>query len=80
MAGPFQHIIFAALISCKNRNLIIWDTLIYYNPLYDPASFFTGDNIFHYEVFQQITDTNQIHRLELLTLIFCHITHLLAVL
>lgn len=43
-------------------------------------SFFTGDNIFYYEIFKQIADSSQIYQIELSFFIFCHISHPLALL
>jgi hypothetical protein len=34
------------------KHIIVRNILIHYNPLDDPVPFFTGDDIFHYEVFQ----------------------------
>ncbi len=54
--------------------------MIRHNLLYDSVPFLTGNNIFHYEIFQQISNSNQIHRMELSFLIFCHIVHPLILL
>lgn len=34
------------------KHIIVRNILIHHNPLDDPVPFFTGDDIFHYEVFQ----------------------------
>ena len=80
LCRPLQHLILAALVSCKDGKLILRKIIIRYNPLYDSVPFLAGNNIFHYEIFQQISNSNQIYWMELSLLIFCHIAHLLALL
>ena len=75
MCCPLQHLILATLVSCKDRKLIIRKIIIRYNPLYDSVPFLAGNNIFHYEIFQQISNANQIYWMELSFLIFCHMVH-----
>ncbi len=75
MSNSLQYLIFATLVSRKDRKLIIGEIVICYNSLDESVSFLTGDNIFHYEIFKQIADSSQIHQMELCFLIFCYITH-----
>ena len=80
LCRPLQYLILAALVSCKDRKLIVRKIIIRYNSLYDSVPFLAGNNIYHYEIFQKISNFNQIYWLELSFLIFCHIVHPLILL
>lgn len=49
-------------------------TIAFGNLFYDVVSFSTGNGTFHHKMFQEITDTYQIHQLEFYFLIIRHIS------